>query len=131
MPEQDFNLIFSNKLRYFLEMCDMTQAELAKRLGVGNATVSDWVNARKSPRMSKVDAMCEIFHCKRSDFMNDEPKDTEETYYINEETARVAQELFENKNLRMLFDAAKDSKPQDLQMAAEMLRRFKETNPDG
>ncbi len=71
MPEREFNEIFSYRLKQFLASYNMTQADLAKRLGVGTTTVSDWVNGRKSPRMSKVDAMCEIFNCKRSDFIED------------------------------------------------------------
>lgn len=46
-------------------------------------------------------------------------------YYINEETAQVAQELFENKELRMLFDAAKDATPEDLLMVKDLLLRLK------
>ena len=52
-------------------------------------------------------------------------------YYISTETARMAQEIFLNPDLRALFDAAKDSRPQDLKMAADILTRFKETNPNG
>lgn len=53
-----------------------------------------------------------------------------EGYYLNEATAKAAQELFENPDLRFLFDAARDSRPEDLRMAAEMLRRFKNSNSD-
>ena len=53
-----------------------------------------------------------------------------EGYYYNEETVKVAQQIFENRNLRILFDAARDSKPEDLKMAADLLTRLKETNPD-
>lgn len=59
-----------------------------------------------------------------------EPTD-ENTYYQNRETAQLAQELFEDSNMRLLFDAAKDSRPEDLRMAADLLKRLKETNPDG
>lgn len=52
-------------------------------------------------------------------------------YYENEQTAHIAQELFESKEMKLLFDAAKDSKPEDLQMAANLLMRLKGTNPDG
>lgn len=52
-------------------------------------------------------------------------------YYYNEETAKVAQELFENPDLRMLFDAGRNATPEQLRMAAQMLRMFKEGNPDG
>lgn len=54
-----------------------------------------------------------------------------EGWYISEETAKVAQELFEDPDLRVLFDAAKDSRPEDIRLAAEMLKRFKESNPNG
>ena len=63
--------------------------------------------------------------------VGDNLKSSDNTYYVNEETAKTAQEIFENKDLRILFDAAKDARPEDLKMAAEMLRRFKESNPDG
>jgi len=53
-----------------------------------------------------------------------------EEYYEND-AAEMAQKLFENKDMRLLFDAAKDCKPEDLQMAAAMLTRLKQTNPDG
>lgn len=52
-------------------------------------------------------------------------------YYTDPETARIAQEVFDNPDLRMLFSAARDAKPEDIKLAADMLRRFKETNPDG
>ena len=50
---------------------EITQLELSKRLGVGTTSVYNWCNGIKTPRMDKVDAMCEIFHCKRSDLMED------------------------------------------------------------
>lgn len=52
-------------------------------------------------------------------------------YYTDPETAQLAQEVFDNPDLRILFSAARDAKPEDIKLAADMLRRFKETNPDG
>lgn len=72
MPEQKFNAVFSKRLRYYLSEYNMTQAELAKRLGVGTTSVYNWCNGLKTPRMDKVDAMCDLFHCSRSDLMSDE-----------------------------------------------------------
>lgn len=53
------------------------------------------------------------------------------SYYLNPETAKLAQEVFDDPNLRVLFDAAKNSRPEDLRMAADLLKRLKGTNPDG
>lgn len=57
----------------------------------------------------------------------EEPED----YYLTPETAQAAQELFDNPDLRMLFDAARGSRSEDLRMAADMLWRFKKGNNDG
>ena len=71
MNSKDFNQVFSTKLRQYMSEYNMTQAELAKRLSVGATSVYNWYNAVKTPRMDKVDRMCEIFHCNRSDLIED------------------------------------------------------------
>lgn len=71
MSEREFNQIFSERLRHYLDKYEMTQLELSKRLKVGTTSVYNWCNGIKTPRMDKVDAMCEIFNCRRSDLMED------------------------------------------------------------
>ncbi|MBQ7587116.1 MAG: helix-turn-helix transcriptional regulator [Lachnospiraceae bacterium] len=71
MSENKFNSIFSNNLRYYLNRNTMSQVELAKRLNVGTTSVYNWCNGIKTPRMDKVDAMCAIFSCKRSDLITE------------------------------------------------------------
>ena len=71
MSEREFNEVFAERLRYFLEKYEITQLELSKRLGVGTTSVYNWCNGIKTPRMDKIDAMCKIFHCQRSDLIND------------------------------------------------------------
>jgi len=60
-----------------------------------------------------------------------EKSESGKEYYFTDETAAAAQELFDNKDLRALMDAGRGCKPEQIQLAAEMLRRFKETNTDG
>lgn len=103
----------------------MTQVELSKKLGVGTTSVYNWCNGVKSPRMDKVDAMCKLFGCRRSDLMEDETENRSTGYYLNDDTAQVAQEIFENKDLRVLFDAARDAKPEDLRTTYDMLMALK------
>lgn len=71
MIEKDFNSVFSKNLTHFLQINGMTQAELAERLNVSTATTSNWCNGVKLPRMDKIDRMCQIFACLRSDLMED------------------------------------------------------------
>ena len=51
--------------------------------------------------------------------------DSRNTYYLDDETAQIAQEIFENKELRLLFSAARDSSPEDLKTTHEMLMALK------
>lgn len=132
MPEQEFNAVFSKRLRYYLNKNEITQAELAKRLGVGTTSVYNWCNGIKTPRMDKVDAMCDLFGCKRSDLI--EEKDASDNrYYLNDETAKAAQEIFENQELRALFDVQRDMEPDDLRALHNMalaLKRKERGNDD-
>lgn len=123
MSEREFNAIFSERLRYYLNKYEMTQLELSKLLGVGTTSVYNWCNGIKTPRMDKVDAMCNIFNCRRSDLM--EERSNTEQYYINEETAEVANDIMHNKELRLLFDAARDADPSDLTTVHQMLMALK------
>ena len=76
MHNSNFNEIFSQRLRYYLSLNNMTQLELSKLLHVGTTSVSNWCKGIKTPRMDKVDAMCQIFNCRRRDLMED-PGDTD------------------------------------------------------
>lgn len=71
MREPDFNALFAKNLNHLLKMHNMTQAELAERMGVSTATTSNWCKGIKLPRMDKVEKMCSIFDCLRSDLMED------------------------------------------------------------
>lgn len=59
--------------------------------------------------------------------------DDEQGYYLNKETAKAAQEIFENKELRMLFDVQRDMSPEDLRALHGMalaLKRKERGNDD-
>lgn len=46
-------------------------------------------------------------------------------YYINPETAEMAQELFDNRDLRLLFDVARDVTPEQLRILQQMALSWK------
>ena len=54
-----------------------------------------------------------------------------EAYHIDSETMKVAQTIYDDPNLHALFDAARGNKADNLRLAAEMLKRMKDTNNDG
>lgn len=67
--EQEFNQLFSKNLLNQLQTHDMSQAELAKLMNVSATSVSNWCQGTKIPRMDKIDQLCNIFQCMRSDLI--------------------------------------------------------------
>ena len=124
MSETEFVKIFSKRLKHYLDYYNISQADLARRLGVGTTSVSNWVNGVKTPRMSKVDAMCEIFHCKRSDLM-EEKTEEQEGYYVDPRTAEIAQEIKDRRELKALFDVQRNMSPEDLETVYQLTLALK------
>lgn len=123
MNESAFNNSFAQNLKFYLKQANMTQADLAEYMNVSTASISNWCTGNKIPRMDKVDKLCELFHINRSDLIED--KEHKQSYYLNPETSRIAQKIYDNKELSVLFDAAQDAEPEDLQALHGMLMALK------
>ena len=122
---KEYNKAFAKRLRYYLERDGMTQFELAKRLNVSPQSVTNWINAIKTPRMDKVDAMCDIFHCRRSDFSDD--ADESERHYIDDAAREYARFLHDNPEYGVLFDASRKVKAEDIDIVRQLLDKFRES----
>lgn len=108
-------------------------ADVAKATGIYKSTFSDWKYGRSVPKIDKLQKIADFLGVSVSLLMNDDVQTDvhDDGYYLDKDTAAVAQDIFDDSDLRALFDAAKNSRPQDLQMAADLLRRLKDTNRDG
>lgn len=103
---------------------------VSKGTGISAGTLSDWKKGRYNLKADKLVKIAEFLDVSVDSLMGVQTNVHPNGYYINESTAKMAQELFDNPEMRVLFDAARDSRPEDLRMAADMLLRFKETNRD-
>lgn len=102
----------------------VTAYKVAKDTGVTTATLSSWKTGRYEPKPEKLKILADYFGVSVDYLMTGKEKEGEK-YYLNEETAELAQTLFENRNLRVLFDAAKDATPEDLETTYNMLMALK------
>ena len=132
MGTQEYGKIIGKNLRRIASDVNKTQADISRDLRINKATISSWMNGTRVPRMDKVELLAHYFNVSRQDIMEESVGNIEHSaYYTNPETAKVAQEIFDDPDLHALFDAARDSRPDALRAAAAMLKSFKETNPDG
>lgn len=99
---------------------------VANGAGITKSTLSDWKAGRYIPKQEKMQKIADFLGVSLEYLMNG--SDTSETaprYYLNDETAAIAQDIFENKELRLLFDAARDAQPEDLETVHSMLLALK------
>lgn len=114
-------------IRKYRKLKRMSQAELGELVGLAPSAISMYEGGQREPPVSSLRRIAEALDVPLAILLG---KDSDGGYYIDPTTADTAQEMFENPDLRMLFDAARDSRPEDLQMAADLLRRLKATNPE-
>lgn len=93
MGTEEYGKIIARNLRRIASDANKTQADIARDLRLNKATVSSWMNGTRVPRMDKVDMLASYFNVNRADIM-EEHTSTKRSYYLDPETARVAQDLF-------------------------------------
>ena len=116
------------------EKYHVTDYQVSKDTGIPRSTFSEWKNGKYIPKRDKLQKIADYFNVSIEYLMTGKDTGKESTsgkvYYFDDEAAETAQKLYENSDLRMLFDAAQDVDAENLQLAAEMLKRFKGINND-
>ncbi|RHU74757.1 XRE family transcriptional regulator [Butyribacter intestini] len=125
MLDDRYKKIFAENLKYYMKLHNKNQADLINDLGFNKSSVSTWCNGTRLPRMDKVDILAKYFDINRSDLIEDKDTEHKQSYYLNPETSRIAQKIYDNKELSVLFDAAQDAEPEDLQALHGMLMALK------
>ena len=95
--------------------------------GLSNGSISKW--DKHTPNIEALKKVADYFGVTTDYLLGVQKNGQEEVYYLNQETALKAQRAYEKYGI--LFDAADGCKPEDIQMAVDLLNRLKETNIDG
>lgn len=103
----------------------MTVKAFEEKLGTANGYVRGLVRHGNIPSGDRLRKASDILGVSEIYLMTGEQSDEQPKWYINEETARIAQDIAENKDLKLLFDAARDATPDDLRTVHTMLAALK------
>ena len=66
MTEKELNKVIAANIVRLLDQKNRTQQELAEYVGVSQAAVSSWCSGSKTPRMNKIDKICEFLDVNRA-----------------------------------------------------------------
>ena len=104
---------------------------LEKELGFARSSINKF--NKNKPSTDKIRQIADLLGVSVDHLLNGTDDEQKVGYYLNEETAKAAQEIFENRELKMLFDAARDADPEDLMALHSMalaLKRKERGNDD-
>lgn len=104
MSEKEIRDIIYKNINYYMDKTNTTRAELAEYIGVSQATISNWCNGTMTPRMSKIDKLCEFFNIQRSDLMEDRKERSKNDLLIKYFSALFAGENFTPKETEEIKD---------------------------
>lgn len=117
--------IMAKNIQYYMDKYQKSRQDMCEALGVKYTTFTDWVKGNSYPRIDKIELMANYFGISKSDLVEEKIANDNDHYYLNEETREIAQEAFENPELRTLFKVARDIPPERLRAHIEFMKTLK------
>lgn len=86
-------------------------ADVARATGIAQQTFSAWKRQGYTPKAPKLSLIAEYFGVPTEYLATGEMKNS---FYVDGETGRLAQEVFEDPDLRILLDASRKLTPENM-----------------
>lgn len=125
MSENEQKIIFSRNLLKLVSAQNKTQKEVADAIGVSPQTFNTWCQGIALPRMGKVQKLADYFGVNKSDLIEEKEDTVDETYYFNEDARELAEFMFKNPEYKVLFDASRKVKKEDIAFVKQMIDRVR------
>lgn len=101
----------------------ISNAELAKRSGVPLSTLGKITSGiTENPKLETLKAIAKVLDCDVEDFTYTDPSSK---YYIDRQVSKMAQEIYDNPELRILFDASRKLEKDDILAVVDIVKRMK------
>ena len=117
---------FKDMLKYLRNRDKLSQSKLAEKLGVAKSTISMYEVGKREPDFETLEAIADLFNVDMNFLLGKDGSENDDHYYLNDETRQIAQEAFENPELRTLFKVARDIPPERLRAHIEFMKSLKE-----
>ncbi len=106
-------------------LCDengISMRKLERDLGIGNSTIRKW--SINTPNADVLQKTARYFGVTVG-YLLGESDDREVEYYIDPEVSRIAQDMKDRPELKVLFDASRDLSETDIEFVLDMIERMK------
>ncbi len=114
--------IFAKNLKWYIEQSGKDRRELANTWGFKYSTVSEWLNAKKYPRIDKIQIMADYFGIAMSDLI--EEKLTAEKENDNEILADIIVRMRTEEEFNLLVKSLYTLDSEKIKSVRQMLNAF-------
>ena len=120
----DFKKVF----KHLRQARGLTQEELAKQLRVSRSRIGMYETGERQPDFDKLEMIADYFNVDIDYLLGRTDKTTivPESYYLNADAKDYAQFLFDNPEYRVLFDASRKVKKEDIEFVRKFIDKMTE-----
>lgn len=105
-----------------------SQQELADKLGISKSSINMYERGERQPNFETLEMIADFFNVDIDYLLGRTDKTTilpESSYYMNEDARELAQFMFENPEYKVLFDASRKVKKEDIAFVKQMMDRMR------
>lgn len=119
---------FKSVLKQLRMAKGMTQGELAEKIGITRSRLSMYELGQREPDLETLEMIADFFNVDTDYLMGRTNKTTivPESYYLDYEARDLAEFLHKNPKYKVLFDASRNVKAEDIDFVRQMIERFSE-----
>lgn len=118
---------FKDRLKELRLNAHMTQKDLGQALGISSSTVGMYEQGARTPDMDTLENIADYFNVD-IDFLLGRVKGS--TYYLRPEVAKLAQEAYDDPDLKILLKAKQDLSEVDFNYVVALVKRLKGDSDD-
>lgn len=112
---------FSNAFKALRIRDNLTQEELAIKLGVSRSTIGMYEQGKREPGIEGLESIADFFNVDMNDLTG---ANNDNDYYDNLQIRQISQLIHENKELLKLFKVAKNISEDDLPALTEIAKKL-------
>ena len=123
---------FPNIFKRIREQSGLTQQQMADKLGISRSAIGMYEKGEREPNFETLELIADTFNVDMNFLLGKKPT-TEvipDTYYLDKEAREAAQFLYENPDYKVLFDASRKVKKEDIDIVTQMIDRMTRRGDD-
>ena len=134
---------FAKRLEEALRLRDVKQSELVEKTQISKSAISQYLSGAFEPKQKNIYKIARALNVNPVWLMGkgvdmepqlglgllimDAMNEDSANYYLDDEARQMAQEIFENPELRILFNASRKLRKEDIEAVIEITKRLKGT----